>query len=61
MGFSPHFHTNTSSLKSQVYLSITFLGSDLANLIFCNISIFNTIRVLVQIKEKFEKTEKAVQ
>lgn len=43
----PHIHTD-----AQVYLTI-FLRSDLANLTFYNLSTFNTIVVLVQIKENF--------
>lgn len=44
----------------QVYLT-TFLQSDQANLTFYNIPTFNTIVVLVQIKENSYNPEKAVQ
>lgn len=47
--------------KSQVYHSITFSEKDLANGVFCNISIVNTTIVLVEMKDKFHKSEGAVQ
>lgn len=52
---SPHVHSDP-----QVYLT-TFLQRDLANLTFYNISTFNTIMVLVQIKVNSYNPEKDVQ
>lgn len=52
---SPHVRSDP-----QVYLT-TFLQRDLASLTFYNISTFNTVMVLVQIKENSYNPEKDVQ